>query len=163
MAKYTPKRVKHICSLISEDSYTIAEICSLSGIAESTYYEWIEKRPEFLEAVTRARAQFDELIVREAKNSLRKLVNGYDVEEKKTVYQNDKDGKPKIKEQTVTKKHYQPNPGSVEFVLTNKKSDEYRNRQSTELTGKDGKDLIPDRPMTLKEAKEFLKELSAEI
>lgn len=142
MAKYNKERVEHICSLISKDSYTISELCTLSGISIETYYTWLENKPEFLEAVTHAREEFDELIVKEAKNSLRKLVNGYDVEEKKTVYQNDKDGKPKIKEQSVIKKHYQPVPGSVEFVLTNKKSDEYKNRQSTELTGKGGKDLF---------------------
>jgi len=151
MAKYSKKRVAYICRLISKDSYTIEELCSLSGIGISTYYDWLEKFPEFIEAVTRAREQFDEQLVKEAKNSLRKLVNGYDTEEKKTVYMNHtiKDpetGKekqvPKIKEQTTIVKHIQPNPGSVEFVLTNKKSDEYKNRQSTELTGKGGKDLF---------------------
>jgi len=120
----------------------LQELCSLSGISIETYYTWLENKPEFLEAVTHAREEFDELIVKEAKNSLRKLVSGYEIEEKKTVYMNhtikDPDtGKekqvPKIKEQTTTVKHIQPNPGSVEFVLTNKKSDEYKNRQTTEL------------------------------
>jgi hypothetical protein len=151
MAKYSKKRVAHICSLIRKDSYTIAELCTLSGISETTFYDWQVNKPEFSEAVTRAREQFDEILVKEAKNSLRKLVNGYDVDEKKTVFMNHtvKDPKtgiekqvPRIKEQTTTIKHIQPNPGSVEFVLTNKKPDEYKNRHSTELTGKGGKDLF---------------------
>lgn len=142
MAKYNKRIVKKICDLISTDTYTVAEICSISGISESTYFEWKANKPEFLECLTRAREKFDELLVKEAKNSLRKLVNGYEVEEKTTVYQNDKEGKPKIKEQKVVKKHIQPNPHSVEFALTNKAPDEYQNRQNTELTGKGGKDLF---------------------
>lgn len=172
MAKYNKERVEHICSLISKDSYTIDELCSLSGITKKTYYQWLEGKSDFGDAITRAREQFDKLLVKEAKNSLRKLVNGYDVEEKKTVYGNytikdPETGKerqaPKIKEQTTIVKHFQPNPSSVEYVLNNKASEEFKNRRTTELTGKDGKDLIPDRPMTMKEAKKFLEQITGEI
>ena len=97
---------------------------------------------EFTEAIARARDQFDELLVKEAKTSLRKKVNGYDVDEKKTVYVNGQDGKPVIKEQTTIKKHFQPDTSAIIFALTNKAPDEYKNRQSTELTGKGGKDLF---------------------
>lgn len=172
MAKYSKKRVAHICSLIRKDSYTVEEICSLSDITKETYYSWLKTHPDFSDAVTRARGEFDELIVKEAKNSLRKLVNGYEYEEKKTVYVNhtikDPDtGKekqmPKIKEQITTVKHIQPNQGAVEFVLCNKAPGEYKNRQTTEVTGKDGKDLIPDRPITVKEAKAFVDKLNSEM
>ncbi len=50
--------------------------------------------------------------------------------------------KPKIKEQVTIDKHYQPDTPAIIFVLTNKASDEYKNRLNTELTGKDGKDLF---------------------
>lgn len=145
MAKYCKKIVKRITDLIEKDTYTIAEICSLSGIHHDSYYEWLKTKPEFAEAVSRARDQFDQILVKEAKNSLRKLVNGYEVEERKTVYvenQKDSQGKPKIKEQVTTKKHFQPNPVSVQFVLTNKTNGEYKNYQTNELTGKDGKELF---------------------
>lgn len=142
MAKYNKKIVKLICDLIKKDSYTIAEICSLVGINVDTYYDWKKNKPEFSEELTRARDQFDEIIIKEAKNSLRKKVNGYEVEEKKTVYVDTKEGKPKIKEQTVIKKHYQPDTEAIKFVLTNKIPDEYRNRVNNEVTGKDGKDLF---------------------
>lgn len=146
MSKYSKKIVKRITDLISKDSYTIAEICSYSGIHHDTYYEWLKNKPEFAESVTRARERFDEIIVKEAKESLRKLVNGYEVEEKKVVYVDSKDregsSKPKIKEQVTIKKHIQPNPHSVQFVLTNKTAGEYKNYQTNELTGKDGKDLF---------------------
>lgn len=140
--KYNEKKVNRICSLIEKDTYTVSEICSLSGISEDTYYTWQKEKPEFSERIKEARDKYDEIIVKEAKKSLIKLIQGYDVEEKKTVFENDKNGKPRIKEQTTTKKHYQPNVAATIFLLTNKASDEYKNRQNTELTGKDGKDLI---------------------
>lgn len=142
MAKYGKKIVKRITDLIKADSYTIREICSLADINVDTFYDWMKNKPEFSEAVSRARDQFDEILVKEAKNSLRKLVNGYEVDEKKTVYVNDSEGKPKIKEQVSIRKHYQPNPQSVQFVLTNKTEGEYKNYQTNELTGKDGKELF---------------------
>jgi len=146
--KYSKRIVKRICDLISKDSYTIAEICATVGISERCYYEWQSENAQFAESIARAREKFDEILVREAKNSLRKLVNGYDVEEKTTIYveSSDKDvngvNKPKIKEQKIVKKHFQPNPSSVEYVLNNKASDEYENRQTNKLTGKVGLDLF---------------------
>lgn len=142
MPKYNKKIVKRICDLLSKDSYTISEICSLTGISESTYYEWQANKPEFSENVTRAKDQFDELLVKEAKNSLRKKVLGYEVDEKKTVYTNGKDGKPVIKEQTTIKKHFQPDTAAIVFALTNKAPLEWKNRQNNELSGVGGKDLF---------------------
>ena len=142
MPKYSKKIVKRICELISEDSYTVSEICENIGIAESTFYDWQANKVEFSESIKKARDKFDETLVKEAKNSLRKKVNGYEVDEKKTVYVDSKDGKPKIKEQTVIKKHIQPDTGAIIFTLTNKASDEYKNRLNNEVTGKDGKDLF---------------------
>ena len=77
------------------------------------------------------------------------MIQGYTVQEKKTVTvgtgKKGEDGKQivKIKEHTVTDKHYQPNPTAIIFTLTNKDPENWKNRQSTELTGKDGKDLEP--------------------
>ncbi len=148
MAKYNKKRVNYICSLLSKDSYTIEEICSLSGITVSTYYEWIESKPEFSEAVEKAKETYNQLIVREAKKSLMKKIQGYAVDENKTVFINDKEGKPTIKEKTTIKKHFQPDIVAIIFALTNKAPEEYKNKQSSELTGKDGKDLIPENGLS---------------
>ena len=148
MAKYSKKIVKRICDLVSKDSYTIAEICSLTGISESTYYEWVDSKPEFSEKIDQAHDKFDEMLVTEAKKSLIKKIKGYTVQETKVVWEDSGkvglDGKttPKIKEKTIIDKTFQPDATSIIFALTNKASDEYRNRQSNELTGKDGKDLF---------------------
>jgi len=149
MAKYSKKMVREICSLIKKDSYTVAEICSLTGISEETFYCWKREKPEFSEAIKKAGKKFDELLIAEAKKSLIKLLQGYTVQEKKTVTvdtgKKSADGKPivKVKEHTVTDKHYQPNPTAIIFTLTNRDPENWKNKQSTELTGKDGKDLEP--------------------
>lgn len=169
MAKYSKTRVAHICSLIKKDCYTVEELCSLSSISKETYYDWLEKKPDFSDAVSRAREDYDTLLIAEAKNSLMKKIKGYTVQETKTVMVDSgkfgTDGKPlpKIKERTVTDKTFQPDAQSIMFVLTNKVPEEYKNRVHSELTGKDGKDLIPDRPITMKEARIFLDKLGSEM
>jgi transposase-like protein len=163
MAKYSNKIVKRICNLIKANSYTIAELCANVGISESCYYHWQETIVEFGEAIARARDQFDEILVKEAKNSLRKKVNGYEVDEKKTVFINGIDGKPVIKEQTTIKKHFQPDTSAIVFALTNKVPKEYKNKMDAELSGKDGRDLIPARILTKKEVQEYLKKTEDEF
>lgn len=148
MAKYSKKRVNHICSLISKDSYTIVELCSLSGINVDTYYDWLHNKTEFSEAVRSAQEEFDKLIVAEAKKSMMKKIVGYTVQEKKIVYNEgrpDAEGKtkPRIKEQTIIDKHFQPDTGMIIFALCNKDSENYKNKQSNEVTGAGGKPLNP--------------------
>jgi hypothetical protein len=169
MAKYSRKMVDQICSLIKKDCYTIAELCSLSGITRETYYAWRKSHPDFSDALTRAREDYDQLVVKEAKNSLMNKIRGYTVQETRTVMvdagKSGPDGKPlpKIRERTVIEKHIQPDIQAIIFTLTNKAQEEYKIRQTTEVTGKDGKDLIPDRPLTMKEAKEFVEKLNREM
>jgi hypothetical protein len=148
MAKYNKKTVDDICSLIRSDSYTIREICSQTGISVETFYEWQKTKPEFSEHIKKAKCEFDNFIASEAKRSLVKLIQGYTVQEKKTVTvdtgKKDDDGKPivRIKEHSVTDKHYQPVAAAVIFALTNRDPENWKNRQTSEHTGKDGKDLF---------------------
>ena len=82
-----------------------------------------------------------------------KKIQGYTVDESKTVYVDSKESeidpktgkkvvKPKVKEQTIIKKHIQPDTAAIIFTLTNGDPDNFKNRQSAEVTGKDGKDLF---------------------
>jgi len=148
MAKYSKKMVDRICKLISSDSYTIVEICENVGISKETFHVWIREKVDFSDAVTRAREEAMDKLVKEAKNSLMKKVKGYEVDEVKTVYVDDKKGdqsKPRIKEKTIIKKHFQPDTAAIIFTLTNGDSANWKNRQHSEMTGKDGKDLVPDK------------------
>lgn len=148
MAKYNKKMVAKIVGLIKSDTYTIAEICRQVGISTKTFHEWVNEREDFALAVEEARAELMQSLVIDAKKSLRKKVSGYDVTETKVVTipgkKKDKEGNPLpiIKEQTTTKKHIQPDTAAIIFTLTNGDPDHWRNRQSTEVTGKDGQDLF---------------------
>ena len=142
MAKYNKKILKRITDLIRKDSYSIVEICTNVGISESCFYKWQSKSTEFTDAIKAAREEFDKLTLVECEKSLVKLIKGFDFDEKKTVMTSDKDGKPTIKEQTLIKKHVAPSLGAIIHFQTNKDPENWKNKQSTELTGKDGKDLF---------------------
>ena len=151
MAKFSKKTVDKIVGLVKSDTYTIAEVCRQVGITPKTYHAWINDYPDFADALERARDERLQMMVIEAKKSLMKKIQGYDVTETKVVTvpgsQKDERGNPKpiIKEQTTTKKHIQPDTAAIIFTLTNGDPEHWRNRQSTEVTGKDGKDLFANK------------------
>lgn len=144
MAKYNKRIVKHICELISTDSYTIAEVCKAVKISESTYYEWLSSKSEFSESIKKAQDNFDAMLVSEAKKSLVKMIQGYTVQEKRTATvdtgKKDENNKPivKVKEHVVTEKHYQPNPTLIIFTLANRDPDNWKNRQENKITAEVG-------------------------
>lgn len=148
MAKYNQKIIKKITDMIKKDSYTIAEICSISGIHVDTYYDWLRNKPEFSEAIKSAKEEFRQSSLVECEKSLIKLIKGYDYEEKKTVMVDSKEvdpsgkPKPKIKEQVTTKKHVPPSLGAIIHYQTNNDPENWTNRQNVELTGKGGKDFF---------------------
>lgn len=127
-----------ICELVATDSYTIAEVCQAVGIHRDTYYEWLnDEKSDFSDAIKKAKDDFLKSIAIEAQKSLLKRVKGYEVEETKTVY-SDNNGKPKIKERIVTKKHIAPDIAAVIYTLSNVDPANWKNRQSAEITGKNG-------------------------
>lgn len=167
MAKYGKKIVESIVRLISSDTYTITEVCRQVGITTKTYHEWYGEYPEFAEAVEKAKDERMQFFVAEAKKSLLKKIQGYTVDETKvvTIPSSEKDEKgkpkPKIKEQTTTKKHIAPDTAAVIFTLTNGEPTTWRNRQTNEVTGKDGKDLF--KQMTDEELDEKINELERKL
>ena len=144
MAKFSKKTVEKIVGLVKSDTYTIAEICRQVGITPKTYHAWINDYSDFADAVERARDERLQMMVIEAKKSLMKKIQGYEVTETKvvTVPTKGDPSKPTIKEQTNTKKHIQADTAAIIFTLTNGDPTRWRNRQTTEVTGKDGKDLF---------------------
>lgn len=148
MAKYGKKIVEKIVGLISSDTYTITEVCRQCGITKSTFYEWVNEYPDFAEAIEQAKDERMQFFVAEAKKSLLKKIQGYTADETKVVTvpssKKDANGRPlpQIKEQTTIKKHIQPDTAAVIFTLTNGEPTRWRNRQSNEVTGADGKDLF---------------------
>lgn len=144
MAKYGKKVIEQIVGLIKSDTYTIVEICSQVGISLSTFHRWKDEYEEFRQAVEEAHEARMQYFVQEAKKSLLKKIQGYDVTETKvvTVPTKGDEKKPTIKEQTTTKKHIQPDTAAIIFTLANGDPTRWRNRQTMEVVGKDGKELF---------------------
>lgn len=146
--KYNKKIAEKICSLIATDTYTVAEVCRMVKIHHDTYYTWIKEFPEFSDAIKKAEAERMAVFVVEAKKSLLRKIQGYTVQERHitTVGSGkfDVNGKeiPRIKEQKVVDKHFQPDTAAIIFTLTNGEPENWKNRQNNEVTGKDGKDLF---------------------
>ncbi len=165
MAKYGKKTTEHICRLIRSDTYTITEVCTQVGINPKTFYQWLKDYEEFEEAVEQAKTERMQFFVAEAKKSLLKKIQGYTYDETKvvTIPGATKDGKvqPKIKEQTTIKKQAAPDTVAIIFTLTNGEPETWRNRQSTEVTGKDGKDLF--KQMTDEELENRISELKGKL
>lgn len=156
MSKYNERTVTRITDLLRSDSYTIPEICRLSGISESTYHTWKSTKPEFSEAVSRARKQFDDILVTEATRSLLKLVKGFSYTESRKVYSNrsltDSEGEKilQFKEIVTSEKYVGPSVNAIIFVLCNLDSDNWKNIFRIEITGKN--DPRSARVLSKKEA-----------
>lgn len=148
MAKYSKTIVKKIVGLIKSDRYTITEICKHVRISESTYYDWQKTKLEFSEAIKIANESFISDTLIECERSLVKLIKGYDYDEVRTITVDsgkrdvNNNPMPKIKEQTKTKKHVSPNLGALIHFQTNRDQENWKNRQTNEVTGKGGKDLF---------------------
>jgi len=143
-AKYSKRLLNKICTLVKKGNYTIAELCANVGISEGSYYLWRKTFVEFEEKIHEAEEVRLQFFVSESKKSLLKKIQGYTVQEKKTVTidsgKKDEFGKPipKIKEQSVTDRYFQPDGTLIMFMLTNKDGENFKNKQNMEVTGKDG-------------------------
>nr|DAT47413.1 MAG TPA: terminase small subunit [Caudoviricetes sp.] len=144
MAKYTKKVVEQIVGLIKSDTYTIAEVCQQVGISQATFHRWKDEYEEFRQAIDEAHEARMQYFVQEAKKSLLKKIQGYDVTETRvvTVPTKGDPSKPTVKEQTTQKKHIQPDTAAIIFTLANGDPTRWRNRQTMEVVGKDGKELF---------------------
>ena len=153
--------------MIRSDTYTITELCNNVGISRQTFYNWQNDNSEFAQAVEDASSELLDKMKVEAKKSLLKKIQGYEVTETKVVTipskQKDEKGNPKpiIKEQTTTKKHIQADTAAIIFTLTNRDPEHWRNRQTTEVTGKDGKDLFADK--SDEELENYIEELKRKL
>ena len=169
MKKYNSKKADQIVELFRTDTYTVFEICRIVKISKSTLYRWMSEYPDFAQAIEDAKDERAQILVVAAKKSLRRKIEGYDVTETRVVTvphkEKDKDGKtvekPRIKEQITTKKHIQPDTAAIIFTLTNGDPGHWRNRQTTELVGRNGKDLFSDK--SDEELEKMIEELNRKL
>lgn len=136
---YTPDRVGRICKAI-EAGETNATAAKMAGISVTTFCEWQANKPEFAEAIKKAKRTFEDWqmhgILEDAKKSLKTLICGQEYEEIKTEYENDKNGNPKIRRQIRTTKKIPPNATAIIFALCNRDPDNWSNRHINEIEGK---------------------------
>lgn len=134
--KYNRKVVETILELIRSDTYTLGEVCKHAGISLSIFYYWKKNRPEFAQALEEAESERMQKFVAEAKKSLLKRIQGYEVTETKvvTVPMDGDASKPMIKEQTTQKKHVAPDTTAIIFALTNGDPSRWKNKHSAEVS-----------------------------
>lgn len=155
MAKDKEQKKERIVALLREDTYSVTELTRIVGCDRSVYYDWLKDDPDFAQAVQEAKEEFRAKMTAEAKNSLRKLIQGYTAEEttiisvpSKTKFDPNGNPLPVIKEQKTIRKPVPPNTGAVIFALTNVDPDNWKNRQeftgNTKLTHEYSAEDIPD-------------------
>lgn len=137
--KYTPERVTKICNAIAEGK-SEKDACFAAGISVPTFHLWLSQKIEFLEAIKKAKAQyqewFDKNLLESAERGLRRLIEGEEYIETTTEYENDGTGQPRIKKQKTVTKRIPPNTTALIFALTNRAPDIWKNRISQDVNGK---------------------------
>lgn len=129
--KYSKNIVERIAKLIAIDSYTIPEICSQVGIHPATYHTWVATKSDFSEVIKKAKGEYNDMLIAEARRSLVKKVKGYTEKETKQVFSRERGSEETVlKEEVVTNKYFQPDTVAIIFTLTNKVPEEYKHRQT---------------------------------
>lgn len=120
---------------------TDLEIADILGINPLTLYRWRNTHPEFCKALKTGKDEADERV----KRRLYDRALGYTTTEQNIVKIRDEFGHEKIEIVTI-EKHYPPDPTSLIFWLKNRQPNEWRDKQSTEHLGADGKPVdLPTR------------------
>lgn len=137
-SKYTPARVRAIIEAKANgDTNEVAAI--KGGISESQFYDWLRTKPEFSEAVKKAEREYERWemqdLLKDARKSLKTLINGEVFEERQTEFeQNPRDpNKPRIRKQIIRTKRILPNPTAVIFTLVNRDPENWKNKQDTDV------------------------------
>src|SRR6056297_1598333 len=107
----------------AKDGLSNEQIAHNMGVSQQTFYNYLKKHVEILEAIKRSK----EVVDREVENAMHKSANGYFVEEIKEIIEKDEMGKDR-KRIERNKKWVAPNPTSQIFWLKNRKPKEWRDR-----------------------------------
>lgn len=129
---------------LTRRGYTLDEIANDIGVAASTVKKWVHDFPELSDAVKKARALPDI----EIEDALYNRARGYTRKTTKTTIQAVEDGSSKQTKVEVFEEEVPPDTTACIFWLKNRDRERWRDRQATEITGKDGKDLVPG-PITV--------------
>lgn len=119
--------------ILCDKGFTDNELAAFFKIDRATIYRWKSKYPEFCDAIKIGGESADERVER----SLFERANGYRHKATKIMqYQGE-----------IVKQDYEevypPDVAAMIFWLKNRRKDRWRDKTEQELTGKDGKELVP--------------------
>ena len=139
---------KKIVTRLRQGAYTVTAICEAVGIDRSTYYRWEKDHEDFRLAITLAKDYYRSQKLKKANKGLDKLLTGYTFSERtyEFSYIRDSEGN-ETQDFRLSKqvdKAVAPNVNAIMFALRNLDPESYPETSRQELTGKDGKDLIPE-------------------
>jgi len=119
MAKYSERLATKMTALIEADLYTISEICKALRVSRSTFYEWKEKNADFRRRIKEAEDRRDESLVKMARVSLRKKLEGYTSVEEQCYYEPARSNSSVmiLKKKVVKTKDKQPDLRAIKYVL----------------------------------------------
>ena len=112
------------------DGATLASACKAAGCAESQFYLWRNKYPDFAADVKEAQKTARAKIVPELERALYKRALGYEYEERKV--ETFPDGNDRV---TVTRKQMPPDVGALVFALCNLAPGDWRNKIENQVSG----------------------------
>ena len=164
MAKYSKEKIKEWADwvrnngLIDYGGARLRDFCNYAGIDYQTYYRWLENA-EFAEAIKKAKEEYRDLLEQDIVKSLSNVAKGYELTQSTTEYGYDKKGNLYKKKHTTKTMREPANVGAAIFLLTNIAPGRWKNRQSQEVTGKDGKDLLAGAKLIAGMGKDEIAEL----
>lgn len=116
--KYKKEIIEVIrASITAGETYTQA--IKRAGIAQSVFYDWKAKYPEFAEMIKEAEETHRLSKQSETEVSVHKAACGYEFTEVRTEYGVGANGQPIITKQVKTTKHYPPNVQAAKMELLN--------------------------------------------
>lgn len=116
---------------MAQEGATDREIAEALEIHEATLYRWRHQYPEFREALRLGKDAADDRV----ESALYHRAIGYRHDAIKIMqYEGQVIVEPYVE-------HVPPDIGAIKMWLTNRRGDRWREKQTTELTGKDGKAL----------------------
>lgn len=124
------EQARKLCLLGATDK----ELADFFGVCEATINNWKIDYPVFLESLKAGKSQADA----EVAEKLFRRALGYSHDAVKIVA----DAKTKEEHIVHYTEHYAPDTTACIFWLKNRQKDKWRDKQETELTGKDGGPVI---------------------
>lgn len=125
---------------------TDVQMSDVFDVSEQTFNTWKHKHPEFLESLKRGKILADAQVA----ESLYKRANGYSHKAVKIMQY---EGSPIEVDYT---EHYPPDTAAATIWLKNRQPLIWRDKQDHEITGKDGKELLPSDPLDIARRVAFL-------